>query len=72
MPDIYRINYNGVEPRPIYEDLFNFEDYPVKRPDRSATFYKRISVVDSVSGYRYDGITGTRAKIKLLTGKRKR
>ena len=62
MPDIYGINYNGVKPRPTFEELINCVDYPVKYPDRSATFYKRISAADSVRWYRYDGITGARAK----------
>ena len=30
MPDIFGINYNGVNPRPTYEELINFEDYPIK------------------------------------------
>ena len=38
MPDICGINYNGVKPRPAYEELIIFEDSPVKYPDRSATF----------------------------------
>ena len=37
MSDIYGINYNGVKPRPKYEELIHVEDYPVKYPDRSAT-----------------------------------
>ena len=38
MPDIYGINYNGVKPRPTLGELINIEAYPVKYPDRSATF----------------------------------
>ena len=38
MPDIYGINYIGVKPRTIYEELINFEDYPIKYSDRTATF----------------------------------
>ena len=37
MPDIFRINYNGVNPRLTYEELINVVDYPVKIPARSAT-----------------------------------
>ena len=32
MPDIYGINYNGVKPRPTFEELINFVDYPVDIP----------------------------------------
>ena len=51
MPDIYGINYNGVKPRPTYEELINVEDYPVKYPDRSATFTR-----DSPLLTQFDGI----------------
>ena len=49
MPDIYGIN--GVKPRPTYEELINVEDYPVKYPDRSATFTR-----DSPLLTQFDGI----------------
>ena len=51
MPDICGINYNGVKPRPTYEELINVEDYPVKYPDRSATFTR-----DSPLLTQFDGI----------------
>ena len=53
MPDIYGINYNGVKPRRTYEEPFNFEDYLVKYPDRSATFTR-----DSPLLIQFDGIGG--------------
>ena len=37
MPETFRINHTGVKPRPIDEEHINFEDYPVKYPDRFAT-----------------------------------
>ena len=51
MPDIYGINYNGVKPRPTVEERFNFVDYPVKYPARSATFTR-----DSPLLTQFDGI----------------
>ena len=51
MPDIYGINYNGVKPRPTYEELINVEDYPAKYPDRSATFSR-----DSPLPTQFDGM----------------
>ena len=51
MPDIYGINYNGVKPRPTFEEFINCVDYPVKYPDRSATFTR-----DSPLLTQFDGI----------------
>ena len=51
MPDIYGINYNGVKPRPTFEERINIVDYPVKYPDRSATFTR-----DSPLLIPFDGI----------------
>ena len=34
MPDIDGINYNGVKPRPTFEEFINVVDYPIKNPDR--------------------------------------
>ena len=50
MPDIYGINFNGVEPRPTYEDLIIFEDYPVKHPDRSAIFTRESPLLTQFHG----------------------
>ena len=50
MPDICGINYNGVKPRPTVEELFNFEDYPVKYPDRSATFTRESPLLTQFDG----------------------
>ena len=36
MPEIFGINYTGLRPRPIYEELINCVDNPVKYPDRAA------------------------------------
>ena len=36
MPDIFRIKYTGVKPRPT--ELLNSEIYRAKYPDTSATF----------------------------------
>ena len=56
MPDIYGINYNEVKPRPTFEELINFVDYPVKYPDRSATFTSESPLLTYFIGKRYDGI----------------
>ena len=37
MPKTFGINHAGVKPCPIDEEHINFEDYPVKCPDWSAT-----------------------------------
>ena len=50
MLDIYGINYNGVNPRPTYEELFNFVDYPVKFPDRTATFIRVSPLLTQLDG----------------------
>ena len=50
MPDIYGINYNGVKPRPTFEELINFVDYPVKYPDRSATFSRDSPLLTQFDG----------------------
>ena len=50
MPDIYGINYNGVKPRPTFEELINFVDYPVKYPDRSATFTRESPLLTQFDG----------------------
>ena len=44
------------------ESVINLEDYPAKYPDKSATFYKRFFIANSVGGYRYDGSGGARTK----------
>ena len=64
MPDIFGINYNGVNPRPTYEELINFVDFPIKYLDRTATFYKRLTTTYSARWNRYDGIgrDGTQRK----------
>ena len=50
MLDIYGINYNGVNPRPTYEELFDFVDYPVKFPDRTATFIRVSPLLTQLDG----------------------
>ena len=50
MPDISGINYNGVRPRPTYEELINFEDYPIKYPDRTATFIRDSPLLTQLDG----------------------
>ena len=50
MPDIYGINYKGVKPRPPFEELINFVDYPVKYPDRSATFTRASPLLTQFYG----------------------
>ncbi|MFM7978228.1 MAG: hypothetical protein ACKPKO_02840 [Candidatus Fonsibacter sp.] len=50
MPDIYGINYNGVKPRPTYEELINVEDYPVKNPDRTPTFIRDSPLLTQLDG----------------------
>ena len=37
MLDVNGISYNGVKPRPTYEELIIFVDYSVEFPDRIAT-----------------------------------
>ncbi|MFM7985360.1 MAG: hypothetical protein ACKPKO_39210, partial [Candidatus Fonsibacter sp.] len=50
MPDIYGINFNGVNPRPTYEELINFVDYPIKYPDRTATFTRDSPLLTQLYG----------------------
>ena len=50
MPDIYGINYNGVKPRPIFEELIKIEAYPVKYPDRPATFSRDTPLLIQFDG----------------------
>ena len=50
MPDIYGINYARVKPRPTYAELINFEDYPVKYPDKSATFTRDSQLLTQFDG----------------------
>ena len=50
MPDIFGINYNGVNPRPTYEELINFVDYPIKYPDRTATFTRDSPLLTQLDG----------------------
>ena len=50
MPDIFGINYNGVKPRPTFEELINFEDYPIKYPDRTATFTRDSPLLTQLDG----------------------
>ena len=50
MPDIFGINYNGAKPRPTFEELINFVDYPVKYPDRSATFTRESPLLTQFDG----------------------
>ena len=50
MPDIYGINYNGVKPRPTFEELIKLVDYPVKFPDKSATFTRESPLLTQFDG----------------------
>jgi len=50
MPDIYGINYNGVKPRPTFEELIHFVYYPVRYPDRSATFTRESPLLTQFDG----------------------
>ena len=50
MPDIYGINYNGVKPRPTFEERTNFEAYHVKYPDRPATFSRDSPLLTQFNG----------------------
>ena len=50
MTDIYGISYNGVKPRPTYEELINFEDYPITYPDRTATFTRDSPLLTQLDG----------------------
>ena len=50
MPDIYGISYNWVQPRPTFEELINFVDYPVKYPDRSATITRESPLLAQFDG----------------------
>ena len=50
MSDIYGINYNGVKPRPTYEELINFEDYPITYPDRTTTFTRASPLLTQLDG----------------------
>ena len=50
MPDIIGINYNGVKPRPTFEELMNCEAYPVKYPDRPATFSRESPLLTQFDG----------------------
>ena len=50
MPDIYGIKYTRLKPRPTYEELFDFDDYPVKYHDRSATFTRYVPLLTQFDG----------------------
>ena len=50
MPDIFGMNYNGVQPRPTYDELINFVDYPVKHPDKSATYTRDSPLLNQFDG----------------------
>ena len=50
MPNIYWININGVKPRPFFEELMHFEAYPVKYPDRPATFSRDSPLLTQFDG----------------------
>ena len=50
MHDIYGIMYTGLKPRPTYEELMNFEDYPVTYPDTSATLTRDSPLLTQVDG----------------------
>ena len=50
MPDIFGISYAGLRPRPICEDPFNFEPYPARHPDRSATFTRYSPLLTQFDG----------------------
>ena len=47
---MYGINYNGVKPRPTFEEPINCVDYPVKNPDRSATFTRESPLLTQFDG----------------------
>ena len=50
MPEILGINYTGLKPRPIYEELIIFVDYPVKFPDRTATWTRYSPLLTQLYG----------------------
>ena len=50
MTDIYGITYTGLKTRPTYEELINFKPYPVKYPDRSATFTRTSPLLSHFDG----------------------
>ena len=50
MPDIYGINYNGVTNSDTVQELIMFVDYPVKYPDRSATFTRESPLLTQFDG----------------------
>ena len=50
MPDISGFNYNGVKPRPTYEELINFKDCPIKYHDRTATFTRDSPLLTQLHG----------------------
>ena len=50
MPDIYGIDYNGVKPRPTFEELFKFVDYLAKYPDKSATLTRESPLLTQFHG----------------------
>ena len=52
MKDICGMNYNGVKPRPTYDKIIISEAYPVKYPDRSATFTKDAPLLTQFDGIR--------------------
>ena len=43
--NIYGTNYNGVKPRPTYEDLFKFVDYPYKVVGQNSHIYKILATL---------------------------
>ena len=49
-PDIFGINYTRFKTRPTYEELINFEDYPVKYPDKSATLTRQSPMLTQFDG----------------------
>ena len=50
MPEICGINYTGLRPRPIYEELINVVDYPIKYPDRTATWTRDSPLLTQLDG----------------------
>ena len=50
MPEIYGINYTGLKPRPLYEELINFVYYPVKYADRTATWTRDSPLLTQLDG----------------------
>ena len=63
MPDIYGIDYNGVKPRPTYKKPITcFEFYPVKYPDRSATFTRESPLLTQFDGIRMMELTKSNKK----------